>query len=76
MTYGKYIAWKIGLIVIFLLVAAAIFFVLQIALGLYEFSDLRGENFMRFITGVVCFFIDGYVFECYWHVDEVLERER
>ena len=25
MTYGKYIAWKIGLIVIFLLVAAAIF---------------------------------------------------
>lgn len=76
MTYGKYIAWKICLIVVFFLVAAAVFFVPQIVFDLYEFSDPSGEKFLRVMTGVVCLVIDGRVFVGYQHADEALERER
>lgn len=76
MTYGKYIAWKICLIVVFLLVAAAIFFVPQIALDLYEFSDSSGEKFLHAMTGIVCLVIDGCVFVSYRQADAALERER
>ena len=62
MTYGKYIAWKIRSDYLsFLLVAAAsLFRSTKLRLTCTSLAICGAKTFMRFITGVVCFFIDGY----------------